>query len=71
MTTLENTNIFCQALVTKYKQYYNDYYERFKEYLQDVTRTTELFTVNKLRYNYDQLLLVGSNLGQLEGTLDN
>jgi hypothetical protein len=37
LATLENTNHFCVALTKKYKQYYSDYYERYIEYLTEVT----------------------------------
>lgn len=33
LATLENTSDFCKALITKYRQFYTDYYERFTEFM--------------------------------------
>eukprot|EP00347_Sterkiella_histriomuscorum_P022896 403336749 len=63
MTTLENTNSFCQALMKKYRAFYQDYYERYTEFLMELENQRDLDQIDKLNENYEQIVRVGQNLG--------
>ncbi|CDW81875.1 UNKNOWN [Stylonychia lemnae] len=66
MTTLENTQNFCQALIKKYKAFYLDFYERYTEFLQELEHQRDLDQISKLHSNYEQIVRVGQNLGCVE-----
>jgi len=70
ISTLENSNNFTNALLKKYKEYYEDYFVRYEEYLEEVSTREQYYEVSKLRENFDKLLKVGENLGHLACMLD-
>lgn len=59
---LERARHFTQALIRKFRTYYNDYFTRMQEYLGDPAGRSQAY---KLQFNYKSIMKMGTNLGCL------